>query len=301
MGKTTNKPFSKFASFQAIKQCQYSSTVIVDHVSDDDSADNNISPSSFLKAHLNDNYSLFTQAKRLKKPPNAYLLFNKDMRCKLLKESSKISVAEISKKVGDQWRSLPDDKHQFYIEKALLLKEEHLRKYPNFMYTRRSKAEISEAKKYIEIGKSSPEPSKATIVNLNHYYYPEYNTLSSMTENNSRKRKKRRKQHTLSDGRQRDPRGRKKKRDKHPLAPKHPMSAYLYFLTSVYPQMSLEFPGSTVGPISKSISRAWHAMSPDEQLPWKHKAECDKARYAHEMEIYMANHYNASQAEEKTK
>ncbi|OAD03928.1 hypothetical protein MUCCIDRAFT_19302, partial [Mucor lusitanicus CBS 277.49] len=86
----------------------------------------------------------------------------------------------------------------------------------------------------------------------------------------------------------RDPRGRKKKRHKHPFAPKHPMSAYLYYLASVYPQVSLNFPGSTVGPISKSISKTWHAMSPEERLPWKQKADSDKARYAREMQVYMA-------------
>jgi hypothetical protein len=65
------------------------------------------------------------------------------------------------------------------------------------------------------------------------------------------------------------------------------MSAYLYYLASVYPQVSLNFPGSTVGPISKSISKTWHAMSPEERLPWKQKADSDKARYAREMQVYM--------------
>lgn len=45
---------------------------------------------------------------KLKRPPNAYLLFNRDMRRKLLKASPKMTVAEISKEVGDWWKALPD-------------------------------------------------------------------------------------------------------------------------------------------------------------------------------------------------
>lgn len=78
------------------------------------------------------------------------------------------------------------------------------------------------------------------------------------------------------------------------------MSAYLYYLASVYPQVSLNFPGSTVGPISKSISKTWHAMSPEERLPWKQKADSDKARYAREMQVYMAaNNHSTPAAEEE--
>lgn len=112
---------------------------------------------------------------------------------------------------------------------------------------------------------------------------------------NSNPKKRSRKSSTANGG-QRDPRGRKKKRHKHPFAPKHPMSAYLYYLASVYPQVSLNFPGSTVGPISKSISKTWHAMTPEERLPWKQKAESDKARYAREMQVYMAKNNEEEQS-----
>lgn len=76
------------------------------------------------------------------------------------------------------------------------------------------------------------------------------------------------------------------------------MSAYLYYVASVYQQVSSNFPGSTVGPISKSISKTWHAMSPEERLPWTQKAESDKARYAREMQIYMANNENPAKQQD---
>ena len=43
---------------------------------------------------------------RLKRPPNAYLLFNRDMRRRLLEESPKMTVAEISKEIGERWKRL---------------------------------------------------------------------------------------------------------------------------------------------------------------------------------------------------
>lgn len=49
---------------------------------------------------------LRAERERLKRPPNAYLLFNRDMRRKLLEVSPKMGVAEISKKIGEKWKQL---------------------------------------------------------------------------------------------------------------------------------------------------------------------------------------------------
>lgn len=87
----------------------------------------------------------------------------------------------------------------------------------------------------------------------------------------------------------RDPRGRKKKRHRHPTAPKHPMSPFLFFLAAVRPHVAQQFPGSTVGPISKVIGAQWRDMSDEARIPWIKMAEEDKARYAREMRVYMAN------------
>ncbi|KAI9358064.1 high mobility group box domain-containing protein, partial [Pilaira anomala] len=245
----SQKPFSQYSSFHALKQRRFSSDQ---------------SPPSFSIPFKEPDTPKLEQKSfkkvlpgKLKRPPNAYLLFNRDMRRKLLKASPKMTVAEISKEVGDWWKALPDHKREYYVREASILKQEHLKKYPDFIYTRRSKAELAEAKKSSKLGRKS----KSENITLN----------------------------TSDNEEEENPRGRKKKRHKHPFAPKHPMSAYLYYLASVYPQVSLNFPGSTVGPISKSISKTWHAMSNEERLPWKQKAESDKARYAQEMRIYMAN------------
>ncbi|KAI9256753.1 high mobility group box domain-containing protein [Helicostylum pulchrum] len=256
----SQKPFSQYSSFNALKQRRFSSdnsppsfsipfspSPSIKKMNYDDEEEEEEPQTPFPHNNTLDRTNLKKVVPgKLKRPPNAYLLFNRDMRRKLLKASPKMTVAEISKEVGDWWKALPDDKREYYVKEASMLKEEHLKKYPDFIYTRRSKAELAEAKKSSKLGRKSK--SESVI----------------------------------------DPRGRKKKRHKHPFAPKHPMSAYLYYLASVYPKVSLEFPGSTVGPISKSISKTWHAMSNEERVPWKQKADSDKARYAREMRVYMA-------------
>lgn len=47
-----------------------------------------------------------SKPERLKRPPNAYLLFNRDMRHRLLEKNPNMTVAEISKEIGEQWRLL---------------------------------------------------------------------------------------------------------------------------------------------------------------------------------------------------
>ncbi|GAA5803444.1 hypothetical protein HPULCUR_008926 [Helicostylum pulchrum] len=285
----SQKPFSQYSSFNALKQRRFSSdnsppsfsipfspSPSIKKMNYDDEEEEEEPQTPFPHNNTLDRTNLKKVVPgKLKRPPNAYLLFNRDMRRKLLKASPKMTVAEISKEVGDWWKALPDDKREYYVKEASMLKEEHLKKYPDFIYTRRSKAELAEAKKSSKLGRKS----KSESVMLNHS--DEEEEKNSVDVYSQPKK-------SIGTGGQRDPRGRKKKRHKHPFAPKHPMSAYLYYLASVYPKVSLEFPGSTVGPISKSISKTWHAMSNEERVPWKQKADSDKARYAREMRVYMA-------------
>lgn len=82
------------------------------------------------------------------------------------------------------------------------------------------------------------------------------------------------------------PKRKKPKRDKNSMIPKHPLSAYMWYLTEVRPETMRNFPGSNVGQISKLCAERWNSMSEDARSPWKSKAQMDKERYAREMQIY---------------
>nr|KAJ3416955.1 Non-histone chromosomal protein 6 [Polyrhizophydium stewartii] len=70
-------------------------------------------------------------------------------------------------------------------------------------------------------------------------------------------------------------------------APKHPTSAFLYYLCEVRPQYTARFPGSTVGPISKLIANDWRQLGDSERAVYFRKAEADKQRYKAELEIWL--------------
>ncbi|RUS15070.1 hypothetical protein BC938DRAFT_477096 [Jimgerdemannia flammicorona] len=239
-----------------------------------------------------------SKPERLKRPPNAYLLFNRDMRHTLLETNPNLTVAEISKEIGERWRLLDKNngfseyalwmtsnscpnilyitfvflqqpKKDHYMGEALLLKQKHLTQHPNFVYTRRSKAELAEAGHLSKSAKRrAAEQASGGAGAGGGEAGGEGGTETAIPT--------------------RDPRGRKKKRHKNPMAPKHPMSGFLFYLSHIRPQVVRQYPGWTVGPVSKHIAEKWRAMNEAEREPWIRKAQDDKARYAREMQIYSA-------------
>jgi hypothetical protein len=107
MGHSQRRPFSRFTSFHALKQRRYST-----ESPPPASLSIPFSPPPSIEMQYDDDEDFDMDTKpspkeKLKRPPNAYLLFNRDMRRKLLKASPKMTVAEISKEVGDWWKALP--------------------------------------------------------------------------------------------------------------------------------------------------------------------------------------------------
>ncbi|GAA5811579.1 hypothetical protein MFLAVUS_005018 [Mucor flavus] len=189
---------------------------------------------------------------RVTRPPNAYLLFNKEMRKILKDQDPTMKVAEISKEVGSRWKNMAKEQKDHYVKQANKLKEEQRALHPNSMYIRRSRAELVKAGHFTK--RSHPSNSSG-------------NCNSVEPEPSLPKRKK-------------------PKRDKNSMIPKHPLSAYMWYLTEVRPDTMRNFPGSNVGQISKLCAERWNSMSEEARSPWKSKAQMDKERYAREMQIY---------------
>ncbi|KAI9492341.1 high mobility group box domain-containing protein, partial [Zychaea mexicana] len=177
---------------------------------------------------------------RVTRPPNAFLLFNKEMRKQLKDSNPTMKVAEISKEIGERWKNLSLDEKNRYVGQANSIKETQRALHPNSMYIRRSKAELAKAGHYAKIKRKAAAAAAAAAAN--------------------------------------------------PAAPKHPLSAYMWYLTEVRPETMQTYPGSTVGQISKLCAERWNTMTETERLPWHTKAQADKARYAREMQIYASQH-----------
>ncbi|CAG8468897.1 6479_t:CDS:10 [Dentiscutata heterogama] len=209
--------------------------------------------------------------RKLRRPMNAFLIFNKEMRPKVLELNPNMSVAEISKTIGENWRNMSEEERERYLQKARDLKSEFHETHPDFVYTRRSKAEL------IAAGHHSYSKKRSFPQNENSDTDEE---PRSSHGNNPR-------DGSPATSPQKDPRGRKKKRSRHPTAPKHPMSGFLFYALEMRPHVAEQNPGSTVGPISKIIAGHWKNLTPEQRAPWEKKASDDKARYAREMEQYL--------------
>ncbi|KAG2198832.1 hypothetical protein INT47_000748 [Mucor saturninus] len=220
-----------------------------------------------------------TLPEKVKRPPNAYLLFNRDMRRQLKHVNQGLTSGEISKSISSKWKQLSPVQKEYYIGEEIKLKQLHNKQHSNFIYTRRSKAEMREADSLKKLQKSS--------------------SSSSVTTTNTTERKKRKgspKPTTTTTDMVvvvgRDPRGRKKKKPDASL-PKHPMSGYLHFAKEMRPIMKKKCPDARLVEISKQIGSQWRSMTEKELAPWQEIANRDKQRYAQEMKDRILYHSNS--------
>ena len=154
------------------------------------------------------------------------------------------------------------------------MKSEFHESNPDFVYTRRSKAELAAAGHHSYSKKRNfgqVEADESDEGGGEHQRAPHGNHPDGVPAGSPVK----------------DPRGRKKKRNRHPTAPKHPMSGFLFYALEMRPHVAEQNPGSTVGPISKIIASHWKNLTPEERSKWEKQASDDKARYAREMEAYL--------------
>ncbi|KAJ1918201.1 High mobility group [Mycoemilia scoparia] len=79
----------------------------------------------------------------------------------------------------------------------------------------------------------------------------------------------------------------RKKARRNPNAPKHPMSAFLFYLTAERPALAEQLPDSSIGKQTQIIARRWNRMDDVEKAPWEAKAKSDKDRYARERREYQ--------------
>lgn len=70
---------------------------------------------------------------------NAFMVFSHYQRRKIVETQPDIHNAEISKRLGREWKEMTDDEKQPYIEEADRLRDLHLKEYPGYKYQPRKK------------------------------------------------------------------------------------------------------------------------------------------------------------------
>ncbi|PAA67434.1 hypothetical protein BOX15_Mlig027170g1, partial [Macrostomum lignano] len=78
-------------------------------------------------------------AGHVKRPMNPFMVWAKLRRKAIAKENPKMHNSEISRKLGEEWKTMRDDEKKGYIDEANRLKDEHKRANPGYKYKPKSK------------------------------------------------------------------------------------------------------------------------------------------------------------------
>ncbi|XP_028834569.1 transcription factor SOX-11a [Denticeps clupeoides] len=97
-----------------------------------------------------------TATGHIKRPMNAFMVWSKIERRKIMEQSPDMHNAEISKRLGKRWKMLKDSEKIPFIREAERLRLKHMADYPDYKYRPKKKPKLDGSSK-----SSAPSPEKA--------------------------------------------------------------------------------------------------------------------------------------------
>nr|XP_061824314.1 transcription factor SOX-11-like [Nerophis lumbriciformis] len=97
-----------------------------------------------------------TATGHIKRPMNAFMVWSKIERRKIMEQSPDMHNAEISKRLGKRWKMLKDGEKIPFIREAERLRLKHMADYPDYKYRPKKKPKLDGAKS----ASAAPSPEK---------------------------------------------------------------------------------------------------------------------------------------------
>uniref|UniRef100_A0A673L376 Transcription factor SOX n=1 Tax=Sinocyclocheilus rhinocerous TaxID=307959 RepID=A0A673L376_9TELE len=97
-----------------------------------------------------------TATGHIKRPMNAFMVWSKIERRKIMEQSPDMHNAEISKRLGKRWKMLKDSEKIPFIREAERLRLKHMADYPDYKYRPKKKPKLDSSSK-----PSAPSPEKS--------------------------------------------------------------------------------------------------------------------------------------------